>query len=331
MASASRIRVGIAGTGSYVPERVITNAYFEEYLDTSDEWIVQRTGIHERRYAAEDQATSDLAVEAGRRALESAGVRPEDLDLIVLGTLTPDYLLPATACLVQQRLGAVNAAAFDCNAACTGFLAALHTGEAFVAADRARRVLVIGAEKLTSYVDFQDRTSCIIFGDAAGAAVLTPLDDCGQGEILKAVLGADGKGYDFIHMPAGGSRRPASQETVEKREHFIRMRGREVFRFAVTYMGEMVRQMLEGHDLEDVAVIVPHQVNKRIIEAALERLEIAPEKVIVNIQKYGNSSAATVPLALDEALRAGRVEKGKLVILVAFGAGLTWGGTLIRW
>jgi len=327
----ARIRVGIAGTGSYVPERVIPNAFFEEYLDTSDEWIVQRTGIEERRYAAEDQATSDLAVEAGRRALEAAGVRAEDIDLIVLGTLTPDYLLPATACLVQDRLGAANAGAFDCNAACTGFLTALHTGEAFVAAGRARRVLVIGAEKLTSFVDFQDRSSCIIFGDAAGAAVLTPFDECGQGEILRTTLGADGKGYDFIHMPAGGSRRPPTQETIEKREHFIRMRGRDVFRFAVTYMGEMVHQMLEGYDPEEVAVIVPHQVNKRIIEAALERMEFAPEKVIVNIQKYGNSSAATVPLALDEALRGGRIEKGKLVVLVAFGAGLTWGGTLIRW
>jgi 3-oxoacyl-[acyl-carrier-protein] synthase-3 len=232
---------------------------------------------------------------------------------------------------VQDRLGATKAGAFDVNAACTGFLTALHTGEAFVAAGRAKRVLVIGAEKLTSFVDFTDRTSCIIFGDAAGAAVLMPHDECGQGEILKTTLGADGKGYDFIHMPGGGSRKPPSPETLEKREHFIRMRGRDVFRFAVTYMGEMVSQMMEGHAPDEIGLVVPHQVNKRIIEAALERLEIAPEKVVVNIEKYGNSSAATVPLALDEALRAGRIEKGKLVVLVAFGAGLTWGGTLIRW
>jgi 3-oxoacyl-[acyl-carrier-protein] synthase-3 len=192
-------------------------------------------------------------------------------------------------------------------------------------------VLVIGAEKLTSFVDFTDRTSCIIFGDAAGAAVLTPLDECGQGEILRTTLGADGKGYDFIHMPGGGSRKPPTLETLERREHFIRMRGRDVFRFAVTYMGEMVRQMIEGYTPDDITVVVPHQVNKRIIEAALERLEIPSSKVVVNIEKYGNSSAATVPLALDEALRAGRIEKGKLVVLVAFGAGLTWGGTLIRW
>ena len=328
---AQRIRVGIAGTGSYVPERVVPNSYFEQLVDTSDEWIVQRTGIQERRYAADDQATSDLAVLAGQRALDAAGVRAEDIDLVVLGTLTPDYLLPSTACLVQDRLGATNAGAFDCNAACTGFLTALHTGEAFVASGRARRVLVIGAEKLTSFVDFTDRTSCIIFGDAGGAAVLTPLDECGQGEILRTVLGADGKGYDFIHMPGGGSRKPPTHETVEKGEHFIRMRGRDVFRFAVTYMGEMVEKMIEGYSTDEVSIVVPHQVNKRIIEAALERIDIPREKVVVNIEKYGNSSAATVPLALDEAVRAGRVEKGKLVVLVAFGAGLTWGGTLIRW
>jgi 3-oxoacyl-[acyl-carrier-protein] synthase-3 len=198
----SRIPVGIAGTGSYAPERVVPNTYFERLVDTSDEWIVQRTGIQERRFAADDQATSDLALEASRRALEAAGVKPDELDLIVLGTLTPDYLLPSTACLIQDRLGAANAGAFDVNAACTGFLTALHTGEAFIAAGRARRVLVVGAEKLTSFVDFTDRTSCIIFGDAAGAAVLTPLDECGQGEILKTTLGSDGKGYDFTTCPA---------------------------------------------------------------------------------------------------------------------------------
>jgi 3-oxoacyl-[acyl-carrier-protein] synthase-3 len=328
---ASRIQVGIAGTGSYVPERVVPNTYFEKLVDTSDEWIRQRTGIEERRFAADDQATSDLSVEAGKRALEAAGIKAEELDLIVVGTLTPDYLLPSTACLVQDRLGATKAGAFDVNAACTGFLTALHTGEAFVAAGRAKRVLVIGAEKLTSFVDFTDRTSCIIFGDAAGAAVLMPHDECGQGEILRTTLGADGKGYDFIHMPGGGSRKPPSHETIEKREHYIRMRGRDVFRFAVTYMGEMVRQMMEGHRPDEIGLVVPHQVNKRIIEAALERLEIPPEKVVVNIEKYGNSSAATVPLALDEAVRAGRLEKGKLAVLVAFGAGLTWGGTLVRW
>jgi len=328
---ASRIRVGIAGTGSYLPERAVPNSYFEEFLDTSNEWIVQRTGIRERRFAADDQATSDLSLEAARRALEAAGIQPSDLDLIVLGTLTPDYLLPSTACLVQDRLGAKNAGAFDCNAACTGFLTALHTGEAFVAAGRARRVLVIGAETLSRFVDYTDRSSAIIFGDAAGAAVLMPHEDCGQGEVLKTHLGADGSGYDFIHMPGGGSRKPPTPESLAAGDHFIKMRGREVFRFAVEHMSEMIQLMLEGEDPEELTLIVPHQVNRRIIDSALDRLEMTDEKVAINIQDYGNTSAATVPVAFDEAARAGRLEKGKLVVLVAFGAGLTWGATLIRW
>lgn len=328
---AARIRVGIAGTGSYVPERVVPNAYFEEFLDTSNEWIVQRTGIRERRYVAEDEATSDLCFEAAKRALESSGIRAEDLDLVVVGTLTPDYPLPSTACLIQDRLGAKGAGAFDCQAACTGFLTALATGEAFVAAGRARRVLVLGAETLSRFVNFEDRSSCIIFGDGAGAAVLTPHDECGQGEILKTTLGADGSGYDYIHIPAGGSRVPPSADSVEGKEHFIRMRGREVFRFAVSHMAEVIQQMMEGEEREDLTLVVPHQVNRRIIDAALDRLEMTDENVVINIQDYGNTSAATVPIALDEAAREGRIEKGKLVVLVAFGAGLTWGGSLIRW
>jgi 3-oxoacyl-[acyl-carrier-protein] synthase-3 len=328
---ASRISVGIAGTGSYVPERVVPNSFFEGLVDTSDEWIVQRTGIKERRFASPEQATSDLALEAARRACEASGIRPEELDLIVLGTLTPDYLLPSTACLVQDRLGAKNAGAFDVGSACTGFLTALHTGEAFIAAGRARRVLVIGAEKLTSFVNFKDRSSCIIFGDGAGAAVLTPLDECGQGEILRTTLGADGSGFEFIHMPGGGSRQPPTPESLAAERHFIGMRGRDVFRFAVTHMTQMIRKMTEGYEPDEISLVVPHQVNKRIIESAIERLESPLEKVVINIEKYGNTSAATVPIALDEAVRDGRMEKGKLVVMVAFGAGLTWGGSLVRW
>lgn len=328
---ASRVRVGIAGTGSYVPERVVPNAEFEKFLDTSDEWIVQRTGIRERRFAAEGEATSDLSIRAGRRACEAAGVRPEELDLVLVGTLTPDYPLPSTACLVQAGLGAKKAGAFDIAAACTGFLAALNTGAAFVAAGQARRVLVIGAEVLSRFIDLQDRGSCILFGDAAGAAVLMPYDECGQGEVLNSTLGSDGSGFDFIHIPAGGSRKPASHETVEARDHAIHLRGRDVFRFAVTHMSDLIGQMLEGHDPEELGLIVPHQVNRRIIDAALDRIGMTDERVVVNIQKYGNTSAATVPLALDEAVREGRVEKGKLVVLVGFGAGLTWGASLVRW
>ena len=327
----SRVRVGIAGTGSYMPERVVPNSYFEKIVDTSDEWIVQRTGIKERRFAAPDQATSDMAIEAAKAALESSGTRPEDLDLIILGTLTPDHLLPATAALVQHRLGATRAAAFDCNAACTGFMTALTTGEAFVASGRARRVLAIGAEALSRFVDFQDRTSCILFGDGAGAAVLAPWDECRQGEILRSTLGADGSGYEFIHMRGGGSRQPPTHSSIDGGDHFIRVRGREVFRFAVTKMSDLIAEMVEGHSYDELCLVVPHQVNQRIIESALERLGWSDEKVMVNIQRYGNTSAATVPVALDEARRTGRLEKGKLVVLVAFGAGLTWGGTLIRW
>lgn len=328
---AERITVGIAGTGCYLPPRRVANSYFEEFLDTSHEWIAQRTGIEERRFAADDEATSDLSVRAAERALEAAGIGAEEIDLIVLGTLTPDYLLPSTACLVQERLGARNAGAFDCNAACTGFLTALHTAEAFIAAGRARRVLAIGAEKLSSFVNFKDRSSCIIFGDGAGAAVLTSHEECGQGEILKSALGADGSGFEFIHMPGGGSKLPPSQLDLSDDKHYIGLRGRDVYRFAVKYMSLMIRQMLEGYPDEELSLIVPHQVNLRIIQAALERLGVSEERVMINIQKYGNTSAATVPIALDEALRQGRIEKGKLVCLVAFGAGLTWGGTLIRW
>jgi 3-oxoacyl-[acyl-carrier-protein] synthase-3 len=327
----SPVRVGIAGTGSCLPERVVPNSYFEKIVDTSDEWIVQRTGIRERRYAADDQATSDLAVEAGKRALEEAGLAPEDLDLIVVGTVTPDQMVPACSSLIQHRLGAKNAAAFDCNSACTGFISAFSIAEAFVASGRARRVLAIGAETLSRISDMQDRTSCILFGDAAGAVILAPFEECQRGEILKTRQGADGSGYDLIYMTAGGSRKPASHATIEAREHFIRLNGREVFRFAVTRMGDLIGEMIEGYTYDDLCLVVPHQVNKRIIDSALERLGWSDEKVMVNIHRYGNTSSATVPVALDEARKEGRLVPGKLVILVAFGAGLTWGGSLIRW
>jgi 3-oxoacyl-[acyl-carrier-protein] synthase-3 len=323
--------VGIAGTGSYVPQKVVDNRYFEQFLDTSDEWIFQRTGIKERRFAAPDEATSDLSVKAARKALQAAGIGADELDMIIVGTLSPDYFLPSSACLVQDKLGAKHAAAFDCNAACTGFLTALHTAEAFIAAGRAKRILAIGAETLSRFIDLKDRSSCILFGDGAGAAVLMPHSDCGQGEILKTKLGSDGSGFELIHMRGGGSRRPATAATVEAREHFINLRGRDVFRFAVNYMSELIQEMLADQDQDELCLVVPHQVNKRIIDAALERLGMSEEKVFVNIERYANTSAATVPIALDEALRAGRIEKGKLVVLVAFGAGLTWGATLLRW
>jgi len=327
----ARVRVGIAGTGSYVPARVLSNSWFEGQIDTSDEWIVQRTGIRERRVLAADESTSTMSIEAGRRALAMAGLAPADLDLIVVGTLTPDHLLPASSALVQKGLGATKAGAFDCNAACTGFLTAFSIAEAFVASGRARRVLAIGAEALSRFVDYQDRTSCILFGDGAGAVVLTPWEDCKQGEILRTTLGADGTGYEHIHMVGGGSTRPPTVESVKNGDHYIRVHGREVFRFAVQRMGELIEDLARGHAYDDIGLVVPHQVNRRIIDAALERMGWTDEKVAVNIDKYGNTSAASVPIAFDESVRAGRCPKEKLVILAAFGAGLTWGGALVRW
>jgi 3-oxoacyl-[acyl-carrier-protein] synthase-3 len=327
----ARVRAGIAGTGSYVPAKVMTNEDFARLVDTSDEWITQRTGIKERRYAAPDEHCSDLCVRAAERALADSGVAAADLDLIVVGTLTADYVLPAVSCLVQTRIGAPRAGAFDVDAACTGFLTALSTAEAFVAAGRARRVLAIGAETLSRYVDMQDRSTCILFGDGAGAAVVTPYEDCEQGEILETTLGADGSGYELIHMPMGGGKTPHHHPDYDPRGNYIGLRGREVFRFAVTKMTDLIEKVTEGIDRSKVGLLVPHQVNRRIIDSALERLGWDESRCVINIEKYGNTSAASVPIALDEANRAGRLVRGQYVVLVAFGAGLTWGATLLRW
>lgn len=326
-----RVRVGIAGTGAFVPDRIVTNDDLAEIVDTSDQWISQRTGIRERRFVSDGENTSDLSHEAARRALEAASFSADRLDLIVVGTLTPDYLLPSTACLVQHKLGAKNAGAFDVAAACTGFLAALHTAESFIAAGRAKRVLAIGAETMSRFLNMEDRTSCVIFGDGAGAAVVTPLEESGQGEILEVHLGADGSGSDFIQIPAGGAARPHNHPDYRPKDNFLRLRGKEVYRFAVAKMTGLITKITEGIDPEEVAVVVPHQVNRRIIDAAVERLGWSEERFIVNIDRYGNTSAASVPLALDEAVRDGRIQRGQLVVLVAFGAGLAWGATLLRW
>ena len=253
---AARVRVGIAGTGSYLPDRVVSNTWFEEFLDTTDEWIVQRTGIRERRFAAEGELTSDMCVEAAKMALEDAGLTADDLDLIIVGTLTPDYPMPSTACLVQDKLGASRAGAFDVGAACTGFLTAMNTGEAFIAAGRAKHVLCIGAEILSRYIDKEDRGSCILFGDAAGAAILSPLEACNRGEILDTVLGADGSGFDFITIPAGGTAAPTTQATLDARDHYIHLKGRDVFRFAVSHMSALIRQLLEDYEPEDLGLIL---------------------------------------------------------------------------
>lgn len=323
--------VCIVGTGHYVPERVVPNSFFEEHVETSDEWIRQRTGIHTRRFAAEGEATSDMCIAAAREALDAAGMTADDLDLIVVGTVSPDQFLPAVAPQVQDALGAKSAMAFDVVAACTGFLTAMTTGECFLRGGKGKVALVMGAETLSRFLDLQDRTSCILFGDGAGAAILKYSDESGPGEILRSSLGSDGSGYEFIQMTGGGSRMPPTHETVESREHYIRVKGRDVYRFAVTTMERMVDEMLEGYDREEFGLLVPHQVNQRIIDAAIEKLGITLDQVMVNIDKYGNTSAASVPIALDEAARSGRIERGKLVVMVAFGAGLNWGGALVRW
>ncbi len=327
----SIVRAGIAGTGHSTPPRVVTNDDLAEIVDTSDEWITQRTGIRERRHVDEGTNCSTLCIEAARNAMEDAGLEPKDIDLIIVGSLTQDHLMPSVSVLVQHELGCESAGAFDVLAACTGFLTALQTAEAFVAAGRAKNVLAIGGETLSRYLDMSDRTSCILFGDGAGAAVVRPLEDCNQGELLSHSIGADGSGYEFIHIPEGGSVHPHNHPEYDKSNHFIRVRGREVYRFAVTKMSELIREAAAATESGEVDLVIPHQVNMRIIEGARERLDWPIEKFFVNIEKYGNTSAASVPIALDEAARSGRLKKGDTVVLVAFGAGLTWGATTLRW
>lgn len=321
----------ITGVGSYVPARVLRNADLERMVDTSDEWITTRTGIKERRLAAEHECTSDLATEAARRALQHAGVGPEAVDLIIVCTITPDMPFPATACLVQARLGAMRAAAFDLEAACSGFLYGLEVGQQFVVSRTCETVLVIGAEKLSSIIDWKDRNTCVLFGDGAGAVVLQHRPH--SHGLLTTVMGADGTKADALCMPGGGSRFPATAESVAARLHYLRMDGRETFKNAVTAMHEAAREALDrcGLRIEDIRCIIPHQANRRIIDAVAERLGARPDQVFVNLDRYGNTSAASVVIALDEAVRSGRIQRGDLVLLVAFGAGLTWAAAIVEW
>ena len=326
----ARRHATIAGVGSRLPDRVVPNAEFERLVETSDEWIRERTGIAERRFAAEGEVTSDLAVEAMRRALDEAGVAPEQVDLIVCATLTPDTPIPATAVWVQRKLG-ISCPAFDVNAACAGFSYALSTATAFIESGAAETVVVIGAEILSRVMDFGDRSTCVLFGDGAGAVVLRPSDGPG---VLGSVLGADGTAAEILIIPAGGSARPASVETVAAGDHVIRMpAGREVFKRAVVEMANACRQLLEksGATPDDVDLLIPHQANARIMVAVAERLGIGPDRAVVDVADVGNTSAASIPIALDRAWRAGRIHEGDLVLLTSFGAGLAWGANLIRW
>jgi 3-oxoacyl-[acyl-carrier-protein] synthase-3 len=323
--------VRFASIGSCVPPNILTNADLEKMVDTSDEWILTRTGISERHIADETIAASDLSVPAARLALKRAGVEAGELDAIVVATVTPDMDFPSTACIVQAALGATRAFCFDVSAGCSGFLYATQIGRSLIASGTAETVLVIGVEILTKITDWTDRNTCVLFGDAAGAAILRPAD--GEHRILALRLGADGTNGSLIDLPAGGSREPITHEAIDQRRHFIRMKGNEVFRLGVRTMEEVARATLEeaGVTSDQLALFISHQANMRIIDATAKRLGLPDEKVFCNLRKYGNTSAASVPLALDEALGEGRVKDGDLVLLVVFGAGLTWGGCLLRW
>lgn len=321
----------IAGVGAYVPERILTNTELESMVETSDEWIRTRTGIRERRIAAENETTSDMAANAGRRAMEQAGVKADQVDLIIVATVTPDMPFPATACLVQEKLGAFGAAAFDIEAACSGFIYALEVGQQFIMSRTYDTVLVIGAEKLSTITDWQDRNTCVLFGDGAGAVVLQNRE--GAHGLLTACMGADGRKSGLLEVPGGGSRHPATPASIDSRLHFIRMDGKETFKNAVTAMLTAAQESLRRCriQIEDIACIIPHQANLRIIKAVGERLGAPPERVFVNVDKYGNTSAASVAIALDEAVRMGRIHRGDLILLVVFGGGLTWGAAVIEW
>ncbi len=319
----------ILGTGSYVPDRILTNADLEKMVDTSDSWILERTGIRERRVVGIGEACSDLASRAAAKALVKAGIQASQLDLIIVGTCTGDSPLPSTACLVQQRIGATHAAAFDLNAACCGFVYALALADSYVKTGF-QHVLVIGAEVMSSITDWTDRNTCVLFGDGAGAVVVGKADEAG---VLSVHLHGDGEHSELIQVPGGGSRFPASEQTMNDRLQFVKMKGNETFKVAVKTMEEAVREVLtfNHRSIDDVDVFVPHQANIRILKAVAQRLKFPLEKTIVNLDRFGNTSAASIPLALDEAIAAGRIKKGDLVLLAAFGAGLTWASGLIQW
>ena len=321
----------ITGVGSYVPDRVLSNADLENIVDTTDEWITSRTGIKERRMAAEGEHTSTMAAHAARRALERAELDAADLDLIIVATITPDMPFPATACIVQQQLGATKAAAFDLEAACSGFIYALEIGHSFIASGVYENILIIGAEKLSSIIDWKDRNTCVLFGDGAGAAVLQRRE--GARGVLATRLGSDGTKADILAMPGGGCRQPATVDSVNARIHFLKMEGKEVYKAAVNAMTAAAREVLERSELgiEDIKCIIPHQANQRIISAIGDRLGAREGQVFVNLHKYGNTSAASVAVALDEVVRSGKIQRGDKILIIAFGAGLTWGATVLEW
>jgi 3-oxoacyl-[acyl-carrier-protein] synthase-3 len=325
------MRAGILGTGHSYPEGILTNAELEKMVDTSDEWITSRTGIKQRRKAAPGEYTSQFAVRAGRQAIERAGLQPEDIDLILCATVSPDQILPSTGCIIQAELGAHKAAAMDIVAACSGFLYGLAIADTMIRTGQSKRALVIGAEILTQYVDYTDRGTCVIFGDGAGAAVLGPVDD-GRG-ILSARIRSDGRYLEQLYSPGGGTRRPPTAETLAAGDHFFKMKGNELFKVAVRSMGDISREVLEdaGLSADEVKLFIPHQANQRITDAVGKNLGVGNERIYSNIAMHGNTSSASIPIALDECVEAGRISPGDLVLLASFGGGVTWGGVLIRW
>ena len=324
-------KISITGLGSFLPKKVLSNADLERMVDTSDEWITKRTGIKERRIVENGVAASDLAVNASLDALKEANISPSDLDLIITSTITPDSFFPSTSCYVQEKIGANNAGAFDILAACAGFLYALSVAQSFVASGAMNNVLVIGSECLSKFTDYTDRTSCVLFGDGAGAAVVQKSN--GHREILSFLLGADGSQADVLILPGGGSKKPTSQETIDNRLHYMKLKGKELFKIATNNLVNLVKMTLKKNDvsIENIDLIVPHQSNIRIIKASMKKLGVPMEKVYVNIDKYGNTSSASVPIALDEANKNGRLKSGDLVLLATIGGGLTWSSAVIKW
>lgn len=324
-------RASITGIGSYLPNKVLTNYDLEKMVDTSNDWIIQRTGIKERRIVENGVTTSDIATQASLRAMEDAGVSPKDLDMIITSTITPDHIFPSTSCYIQQKIGATRACAFDILAACAGFIYAMSIGQSFINSGAMKTVLVVGAECLSKITDYTDRTTCVLFGDGAGAVIIqrNPV----KHEILSSILAADGSEADVLIMPGGGARNPASLESVQQRLHYIQFKGKEVFKLAINNITNLILETTRenGLTLDDIDLIIPHQSNLRIIEATMEKLGLPMEKAFVNIDKYGNTSSASVPIAMDEARKEGRLRKGNIVMLVAFGGGLTWGSSVIRW
>lgn len=325
-----KIRVGIIGVGSYLPSRILTNDDLEKMVDTSDEWITTRTGIKQRRIADNDIATSDMAKGASLEALKSAGVEAGDIELIIVATITPDMPLPSTACLLQSKIGAKKAVCFDISAACAGFIYGIATAEAFIKSGLYKNALVIGSEKLSAFTDWQDRGTCVLFGDGAGAVVLGPVK---EGGILSVYLGSDGTQADLLKIPAGGSKCPASKDTVENRLHYIKMSGSELFKHAVKIMADAGNEAasMVHYGCKDIDWVIPHQANIRILNAVAKRMKLDLKKIYLNIEKYGNMSSASTAVALVDAVKEGKIKKGDVVVLDAFGAGLVWGAIVIKW